>query len=96
MTIISSLQVKNKTEEVLIEQSNGFVNEMNYAISAFLDQFEKGLHLLSTSDQIQQFSVEEDEDGVDTNQLTNALTAQLTEALTMYDAALSVYYADPT
>lgn len=92
MTIVTSLQVRTKTENVLIEQSDAFVNEMNYSIASFFDQFEKGLDLLATSDRILQFTTEETEQETDP---VASLNDQLAEALAVYDTALSVYYATP-
>lgn len=99
MTIVSSSQVKNKTEEVLIEQSNSFVNEMNYSISAFFEQFEKGLLQLASSYEILNFTAAPQEDEADEqikNQSLNALNAQLSTVFDLYEATRSVYYAHPT
>lgn len=93
MTVISSLQVKKKTEDVLIDQSNAFVTEMSDAISLFFDQFEKGLTQLANSHEVLTFTAE---DEVDAPALLDALNDQFAQALELYDGASTVFYAHPT
>ncbi len=93
MTIISSLQVKNKTEDVLIEQSTAFVNEMNYAISAFFEQFEKGLQQLAISSEVLNFTADNEENS---QQLLNSLNTHFSNTLDLYEGVFTVYYAHPT
>ncbi len=92
MTILTSNQVKNKTETVLIGQSNSFVNEMNYSITAYLEQFEKGLLQLATSNAVQNFEVS----GVEPEAATalhNDLENELTKSLNLYDSTFTVFYS---
>lgn len=41
LTVLTSIQVKKKTEENLVEQSELFTSEMNQSITYFFEQFEK-------------------------------------------------------
>ncbi len=57
MTVISSTQVKNTTEKNVMESSGSLIIEMSYAIENFLGQYENGLGLLSTSQELTGFSL---------------------------------------
>lgn len=92
MTMLSSNQVKNKTEQVLIEQSTAFVHEMNYSITSYLEQFEKGLLQLTDSYAVQNFEIK----GVEPEEATvlhNDLKNKLTQTLDLYDSAFTVFYS---
>lgn len=92
MTTLSSFQVRDKTEAVLIEQSDAFVQEMTYSINSYLEQFEKGLIQLSSSHAVQNFNTE-GSDEEDASTLRNNLQKELTKSLDLYDSALSVFYS---
>ena len=92
MTTLSSSQVKNKTEAVLIEQSNAFVNEMTYSVTSFMEQFEKGLIQLSTSNAVQNFNVEGTA-SENASILHSKLKTELAKSLNLYDSTLAVYYS---
>lgn len=92
MTTLSSSQIKNKTETVLIEQSNAFVNEMTYSVSSFMSQFEKGLIQLTTSNAVQNFNPEGTE-SESSSILLSKLKTELTRALSLYDSTLAIYYS---
>ena len=55
MTAISSTQVKNKTEENVVESSGALINEMGFAIENYLGQYGKGIAQLSTSPTVTEF-----------------------------------------
>src|SRR5690625_6250206 len=55
MTFISGVQVKNKTEESVIEQSTVLIDEMSHSTSNFLEQFSKGLYQLSNTTSVQDY-----------------------------------------
>lgn len=52
LTVLTSIQVKKKTEENLVKQSELFTSEMNQSITYFFEQFEKGLLQLVESEEI--------------------------------------------
>lgn len=56
MTIISSTDVKNKTEENVLRASEELINEISSSITNFLMQFEKGLAQLSVSPTMTEFT----------------------------------------
>ena len=93
MTFISSTQVKNKTQESLIESSGALVNEMGFAIESFLGQYEKGLGQLSTSPTIVGFT----DQGTDkkTASIAAALDKELDNFLGLYEDSTSIYYSLP-
>lgn len=93
MTVISSSQVRKTTEDVLIDQSHAFADEMRVAISYYLDQFEKGLTQLAISHEVLNFTANDEEN---TPKLRDALNAQLSQVLEVYDGASSVFYAHPS
>lgn len=92
MTTLSSSQVKNKTEAVLIEQSNAFVHEMTFSISSFLNQFEKGLIQLSMSTAVQNFDTKGTA-SESSSILQSNLKTELTRVLNLYDSTLTVFYS---
>lgn len=59
MTVISSSNAKNKTEDSVLKSSESLVNEMGTSIENFLTQFEKGLAQLSISPVLVDFDREE-------------------------------------
>lgn len=96
MTFTSGSQVKTKTEDALLMQSNLLVNEMSNSIVHYFDQFEKGLLQLSTSVPVLNFDVESEAiDAGQAKQLHTALNAELAKVLGYYDGALTVYYSHP-
>lgn len=58
---ISSYQVKKKTEENLIEQSEGMVDELGNSIQYFLSQYERSLFQLSTSQILKDYAANNEE-----------------------------------
>ncbi len=93
LTALSSIQVKQKTEENLLDQSALLVNEMTQSISYFFEQFEKGLLQLSTAAPVLDFSLTGALD--ENNARLDALNAELSKNLNLYDQALTVYYSHP-
>ena len=78
MTFISGIQVKNKTEESVIEQSTVLIDEMSNSTTSFLEQFDRGLHQLSNSTIMQDFQREgKDVDANEAAQLLIALENEL-------------------
>lgn len=94
MTLLSSSQVQKKTQDVLLEQSKAFTNEMTFSISGFFEQFENGLLQLASSPSVLDFSTELNKTKkVPENELLQALEHEVARVLPLYDNAFSVYYA---
>ena len=53
---IGSFQTVKKTEENLIEQSEGVVNELGHSIDYFLSQYERSIQLLSDSSMVIEYA----------------------------------------
>ena len=90
MMVFTGSEIKGKTENVLIEQSEVLTSEMNYSISSFFEQFEKGLFHAATSVPVLNFSAE-DETGTSLAELR----AELDKTLGLYEAAFTIYYGTP-
>ncbi|WP_438316145.1 methyl-accepting chemotaxis protein [Sporosarcina sp. FA9] len=84
MTIISSTQVKNKTEENVLESSGALINEMGYSIENFLTQFEKGLAQLSASPTVVGFT---------TSQSPTSLEAEFEHFIELRPDTSSIYFS---
>ena len=94
MTIISSTQVENKTEESLFESSGALVNEMGFAIENFLGQYDKGLGQLSASPTIVGFT-DPDADNESASSVVS-LEKEFENFLDLYEDSTSIYYVLPT
>ena len=94
MTFISSTQVKNNTEESIIESSGALTNEIGFAIENFLGQYEKGIAQLSTSPTVTGFPIP-NEDGKKNSPII-ALETEFGNFLSFYENATSVYLTLPT
>lgn len=74
MTTISSIQVKNKTEEAQIDQSIVYIDEMGFAITNFLGQYEKGIQQLIHSRSLTEFLAERNaEDEIEARLVTKQM-----------------------
>ncbi|CAM3274632.1 methyl-accepting chemotaxis protein [Filibacter tadaridae] len=94
MTAISSTQVKNKTEESVVDSSSALIDEMGFAIENYLGQYSKGLAQFSTSPLVTGF-----QNGSEDETTTDSLPA-LNEAfeyfLDTYEDSSSIYFSLPT
>src|SRR5690625_1032464 len=86
MTSISGMQVKNKTEESIIEQSTVLIDEMSHSTSNFLEQFSKGLYQLSNTTSVQDYQGTNSE-------LLLPLENELSGFIDLFKDASSVYYS---
>lgn len=94
MTYLSTSQVKTKTKDVLLEQSTSLVQEMNYTISSYFEQFEKGLLQLASSTPVLEFSTNIDDKGIaPSGEPLDALQDEVARVLGLYDDALAVHFA---
>ena len=94
MTAISSTQVKNRTEENVVESSGSLIKEMGFAIENYLGQYEKGLAQLSTSPLVTDFSsVKGDEPADDSLPRLNKAFENFME---LYVDSSAIYYSLPT
>ncbi len=92
MTAISSIHVKTKTEEGLIDQSVVFIDELGFTITNFLGQYEKGIYQLINSRSLTEFLAER---SVDETAAQVTLDSDLTAFLEVYEDVSSVYFALP-
>ena len=83
MTAISSIQVQNKTEKNLIDQSVVLVDEMGNSITNFLEQYKKGLIQMSYSKAVTDYT----DVGEGTDDSIATLQTEFTEFLNLYDEA---------
>lgn len=96
MTITSSLQVKNKTQDALLTQSASLASELSQSITYFFDQFEKGLVQISSSVPVLSFEGESDSiEAGQADQLYDSLYAELSKVHNLYEDTVTVYYAHP-
>lgn len=93
LTALSSMQVRQKTEDSLVDQSVLLVNEMTQSIGYFFEQFEKGLLQLSTAETVTDFSLAGASD--ENTARLDALNAELSKNLDLYEHTLTVYYSHP-
>ena len=94
LTFLTSTQVKTTTEEVLLAQSKTMVDEMSYSITAFFEQFEKGLLQLSATTPVLDFSTEIEATGeAPTDEKLGVLQNEVIRILDLYDEALAVHFA---
>lgn len=92
MTIISSTQVKNRSEENSMESSKALINEMSRSVDKYLGQFEKGLDQLSKSDSFRAYL---EGSGKEANVELPRLEEELGEFMTVHDETSFIYYATP-
>ncbi|MFC5588718.1 methyl-accepting chemotaxis protein [Sporosarcina soli] len=92
MTAISSIHVKTKTEEGLIDQSVVFIDELGFTITNFLGQYEKGIYQLINSRSLTEFIAGRN---VDETAAQTTLDSDLTAFLEVYEDVSSVYFALP-
>lgn len=92
MSVISIMQMKNKTEESVVAQSTVFVNQMSVSINNYLEQYEKGIDQLSNSRTFDGF-MEVDNPENDTIQV---LENEFSQFLNTYSDAAFIYFALPT
>src|SRR4051794_37240387 len=92
MTAISSTQVKNRTEDNVVNSSGALINEMGFAIENYLGQYENGLAQLSTSNSITNFVLD---DSAEPKSLLETVNQELSTFLELYSDAISVYYSNP-
>jgi methyl-accepting chemotaxis protein len=92
MTAISSMHVKTKTEEGLIDQSFVFIDELGFTITNFLGQYEKGIHQLINSRLLTEFIAERN---ADETAAQAVLDLDLTAFSEVYEDVSSVYFALP-
>lgn len=92
LTVLTSIQVKKKTEENLVKQSELFTSEMNQSITYFFEQFEKGLLQLVESEEIRDLSVEK-ETGEFTPEAIRQSEKKLDAFMELYTDADSIYYS---
>lgn len=94
MTFLSSSQVQTKTQDVLLEQSEAFANEMTFSLTGFFEQFESGLLQLANSTPVLEFATElNDSEKAQTGEFRTALEDELARVLPLYNNAYSVFYA---
>lgn len=86
MTIISSTNVKNKTEESVLQASESLINEMGSSINNYLTQYEKGLAQLSVSPTMTEFT---------TDTPATSMEAELDYFLELREDASSIYFSLP-
>lgn len=86
MTVISSSNVKDKTEESVLQASGTLVNEVNASIVNYLTQFKNGLAQLSASPTLKNFTDETAE---------TALDEEFNYFLDLRKDVTSVYFATP-
>lgn len=94
MTSLSSIQVKTKTEDSLIDQSTVLVDEMSHSIYNFLEQYEKGLLHMANSPTIN--NLKEEDLTVASNNIqfeNSALKSELTNFLDVYVDASLIYFS---
>ncbi|WP_342512974.1 methyl-accepting chemotaxis protein [Sporosarcina sp. FSL K6-1522] len=94
MTIISSTQVKNNTEESIINSSGTLVNEIGYIIENFLGQYDKGLTQIATSPTVIEFA--EAGNGEAVSSQLQAINSVFENFLGPYADASSIYLTLPT
>ncbi|MEK3934490.1 methyl-accepting chemotaxis protein [Sporosarcina sp. FSL W7-1349] len=93
MTLISSSQVKGRSEENTIDSSGALVREMGRSIEKFLVQFEKGLDQLSKSDTFSAYYEASLQDGPNTE--LGSLEEELSQFLDVHQETAFIYYATP-
>jgi methyl-accepting chemotaxis protein len=92
MNAVSIIQVKNKTEENVIDQSMVFVEEMSNSTENYLSQFDKGLHQLSNSPTVQDFMKAGGTENAE-NAFLPTIESEFNQFLDVYEDAVFVYYA---
>ena len=92
MTIATSMRVQSETENNLIDQSVGLINEMENSIESFLHQHEKSLIQLSYSHAALNYSVS----GKDVDNSNAALQTDFLDFLNLYEDTSLLYFALPT
>lgn len=96
MTFVSGLQVKNKTEESVINQSTVLIEEMGHATSNFLEQFSRGTYQLSNAATFKTFQsndLDAETDASEIERRNTLISYELTEFIDLFTDASSVYYS---
>ncbi|MFS0576411.1 methyl-accepting chemotaxis protein [Sporosarcina sp. 179-K 3D1 HS] len=93
MTLVSSSQVKDRSEESIINSSEALVIEMNRSIENFLGQFEKGLEHLSKSETFVAYQGASLQD--QPNPELSSLEKELGQFLEVHQETAFIYYATP-
>ncbi|AXH98471.1 methyl-accepting chemotaxis protein [Sporosarcina sp. PTS2304] len=89
--LMTSDQAKKQSTEVAIDSSNAIINEMSFGIFHFLDKYERGLELLSTTSTINRFT------GITGTEVTEKeLENRLQSFLDIYPSSSSVFYSLPS
>ncbi|WP_025786019.1 methyl-accepting chemotaxis protein [Sporosarcina sp. D27] len=84
-------QIKKRSLERVIDSSEGLADQMGYSVETFLDQYGKGINLVTTSDKLVNFT------GPEGGEITEKeLLKELEEFLEIYPDASSSYYALPS
>ncbi len=84
-------QVKKRSLERVIDSSEGLADQMGYSVETFLDQYGKGINLVTISDKLVNFT------GPESGEVTEKeLLKELEEFLEIYPDASSSYYALPS
>ena len=92
MTIVSSTQVKNTTQNSAVAASETLVQEISFTIQNFLGQYAKGIGQLSTTATVTQFA-----NSVGNAELnTVSLNEEFNHFLNFYEDATSIYAAFPS
>ena len=92
MTVISSTQVKNKTQESAVAASETLIQEMSFSIKYFLGQYGKGIEQLSTTSTVMEYA-----NSISSTAISPlALEQEFNQFLTIYEDATAVYVAFPT
>lgn len=94
MTSLSSIEVRNTTEENLIQQSTVLVDEMSSSIHNFLDQYEKGLLQMANSPTVNDMDDEALVLHANKVQFNHpAIEKDFVNFLDVYDEASLIYYS---
>ncbi|MER1985290.1 MAG: methyl-accepting chemotaxis protein [Solibacillus sp.] len=91
LATISSMVITNKTEETVVAQSKTLVTQVSSNITTFLEGYEQGIEQLAASEQVRAFYKA---DRTYSGAADRSYRAELTNFITYYDAATSIYFAD--
>lgn len=88
MTWMTNDQAKKQSMANAIDSSNAIISEMGFGIYHFMDKYEQGLALLSTTDTITEFTGENGKEVT-----VKEIEDRLQTFLSMYSSADAVYYS---
>lgn len=91
LATISSVIIKNQTEETVVEQGETLVSQISTNITSFLSTYEKGVHNLAISDGVKEFYNSDRTYAGEADQKYRAVLAKFLES---FDAATNIYFAD--